>query len=99
MGPMKHFSSYDGSDMAYLDEGVGRVVVLLHGFASDHRGNWVATGVVAALVAAHRRVIAPDARGHGRSARPLEPESYDDNAMVKDVIALLDDLGVLEVDL
>ncbi|MGD0692483.1 MAG: alpha/beta fold hydrolase [Acidimicrobiales bacterium] len=96
---MEHFTSFDGSDIAYLDEGAGRVVVLLHGFASDHRGNWVATGVTAALVAAGRRVVAPDARGHGRSARPHDPASYGDDAMVKDVIALFDHLGVDQVDL
>lgn len=98
-GTVEHFTSFDGSDVAYLDEGTGRVVVLLHGFASDHRGNWVTPGVVAALVAADRRVIAPDARGHGRSARPHDPASYGDDAMVKDVTALFDDLGVDEVDL
>jgi len=96
---MEHFTAFDGSDIAYLDEGVGRVVVLLHGFASDHRGNWVTPGVVAALVAADRRVIAPDARGHGLSSRPHDPESYGDNAMVKDVMTLFDNLGVQELDL
>jgi pimeloyl-ACP methyl ester carboxylesterase len=96
---MQHFASFDGSDIAYLDEGVGPVVVLLHGFASDHEGNWVALGVVAALMTAGRRVIAPDARGHGRSARPHIPSAYGDDAMVKDVIALFDHLGVDEVDL
>jgi len=96
---VEHFTSFDGSDIAFLDEGTGRVVVLLHGFASDHRGNWVATGVIAAFVAAGRRVVAPDARGHGRSARPHDPASYGDDAMVKDVIALFDHLGVDEVDL
>jgi pimeloyl-ACP methyl ester carboxylesterase len=96
---MEHFTSFDGSDIAYLDEGAGRVVVLLHGFASDHRGNWVTPGVVAALAAAGRRVIAPDARGHGGSARPHDPAAYGDDAMVKDVIALFDHLGVDVVDL
>jgi pimeloyl-ACP methyl ester carboxylesterase len=96
---VQHFTSFDGSDIAYLEEGGGRVVVLLHGFASDHRGNWVTPGVVAALLAAGRRVIAPDARGHGRSARPHDPAAYSDDAMVRDVIALFDHLDVDVVDL
>ena len=42
-------------------------MLLVHGFASDHTGNWVRPGIVDALVATGRRVIAYDARGHGAS--------------------------------
>jgi pimeloyl-ACP methyl ester carboxylesterase len=50
--------------------------------------------VVDALVATGRRVVAPDARGHGRSDRPHEAAAYRDRAMERDVGALLDHLGV-----
>jgi pimeloyl-ACP methyl ester carboxylesterase len=96
---MKRFSSFDGTEIAYLDTGSGDVVVLLHGFASDHRGNWVAPGVVGALVESGRRVIAPDARGHGASDKPHDPAAYGDGAMIKDVGALLDHLAVDHIDL
>lgn len=91
------YDSFDGRAIAYLDTGgPGPLTVLLHGFASHHAETWVEPGTVAALVAAGRRVVAPDARGHGRSARPHEVEAYADDAMVHDARALLDHLGVTE---
>ena len=96
---MKTFVSFDGLEMAYLDEGSGPCVVLLHGFASEHRGNWVAPGVVAALVRAGYRVIAPDARGHGKSAKPHDPAAYGNDAMSTDVSALLTHLDVNAINL
>jgi pimeloyl-ACP methyl ester carboxylesterase len=96
---MKSFRSFDGLEMSYLDEGDGPLVVLLHGFASEHQGNWVAPGVVGALLDAGHRVVAPDARGHGRSAAPHDADAYSDDAMVRDVHALFDHLGSHEIDL
>jgi pimeloyl-ACP methyl ester carboxylesterase len=95
---MEHFNSFDGLDIAYLDVGEGAPVVLLHGFAADHFSNWVATSVVDDLVASGRRVVAPDARGHGQSAKPHDPEAYGNDAMAKDVQALLNHLDIDEVD-
>jgi pimeloyl-ACP methyl ester carboxylesterase len=74
-------------------------VVLHHGFAVDAHGNWGATGVVDALVAAGRRVVALDARGHGRSGAPHDPASYGEARMARDLRQLIDALGVPEVDL
>jgi pimeloyl-ACP methyl ester carboxylesterase len=91
---MKHFASFDGTGIAYLDSGDGPWVLLLHGFAADHHANWVAPGVVDALVAAGHRVLAPDARGHGASDKPYDPEAYAGDAMVRDARALLDHVGV-----
>jgi pimeloyl-ACP methyl ester carboxylesterase len=94
MGGMQHFSSFDGVPIAYLDEGSGPCALLLHGFAADHHANWVAPGVVEALVTAGHRVLAPDARGHGGSGKPHDPEAYAGDAMVRDARALLDHVGV-----
>lgn len=95
-GSLARFRSFDGRELAYLDAGPpgGPLALLLHGFASSHDETWVARGVVAALAAAGRRVVAPDARGHGRSARPHDAAAYGDHAMERDVGALLDHLGV-----
>ena len=95
---METFRSFDGLEIAYLDAGHGPAVILSHGFAADHRINWVVPGVVDALVAAGRRVVAPDARGHGRSAKPHDPEAYAGDAMGRDIQALLDHLGLTQVD-
>jgi pimeloyl-ACP methyl ester carboxylesterase len=95
---MQRFHSFDDVELAYADVGAGEPVFLLHGFAADHVSNWVATGVVDDLVAAGRRVIAPDARGHGQSSKPHDPAAYADDAMVRDVQALMDHLGTPSVD-
>jgi pimeloyl-ACP methyl ester carboxylesterase len=95
---MERFSSFDGTHIAYLDTGgAGDLVFLLHGFAADHRVNWVVPGVVKALETAGYRVIAPDARGHGQSDKPHDPASYGGDAMVHDVQALMDHLGATSV--
>ncbi len=74
-------------------------VVLHHGFAVDALVNWVYPGVVAALLRNGRRVVALDARGHGRSDAPHDPERYGEAVMARDVGALLDRLGADQADL
>jgi pimeloyl-ACP methyl ester carboxylesterase len=95
---VERFRSFDDLELAYADVGEGDPVFLLHGFAADHLSNWVATGVVDDLADAGRRVIAPDARGHGQSSKPHDPAAYADDAMVRDVQALMDHLGAQSVD-
>src|SRR6478672_13252418 len=95
---MERFASFDGTGIAYTIVGSGPDALLLHGFAADHHVNWVAPGIVDALVAAGRRVIAYDARGHGQSDKPHDPAAYENDAMVRDARSLLDHLGVESVD-
>ena len=95
---LQRFASFDGTTIAYRDEGSGRAVLLLHGFAADQHANWTQPHVVDALVEAGHRVLAPDARGHGASAKPTEPQAYADDAMVRDARALLDHLDIDAVD-
>jgi len=96
------FVSFDGTEIAYQrwgsDSGAPPVV-LHHGFAVDANVNWVLPGVVDALVAAGRRVVAPDARGHGASAKPHDPSRYGEDRMARDLGALFDLVGADEVDL
>src|ERR1700722_17086264 len=92
------FESFDGVGIAYVTAGSGPDVLLLHGFAADYPANWVAPGVVDALVGAGRRVIGFDARGHGQSDKPHDPAAYDNDAMTRDARGLLDHLGVERVD-
>ena len=96
---MATFSSFDGIDLCYEQEGLGRPVVLLHGLSVDTDVNWKAPGIWRALVDAGHRVVGFDARGHGRSEKPHEPAAYEDGAMVKDVAALLDALSLDRIDL
>ncbi len=74
--------------------GEGPAAILLHGFIVDSQINWTDPGLIRALVAENRRIIALDARGHGRSDKPHDPRSYAERAMARDVIALMDELGL-----
>jgi pimeloyl-ACP methyl ester carboxylesterase len=85
-------------EIAYLDEGEGEPIVLVHGFASNKEVNWVAPGWVATLTRAGRRAIALDNRGHGASSKLYEPADYDRAKMAEDVRALLDHLGLARAD-
>jgi pimeloyl-ACP methyl ester carboxylesterase len=99
---VKRFSSWDGIEIAYREWGEETgwaPVVLHHGFVANAEANWVATGVVDALLAAGRRVIAPDARGHGHSEKPHDPARYGEQRMAKDLAVLLDTIGTGQVDL
>jgi pimeloyl-ACP methyl ester carboxylesterase len=88
----------DGVDIAYLDEGEGEPVVLVHGFASTKEVNWVNPGWVSTVTRAGRRAIALDNRGHGASSKPYYPAAYHSAVMAEDVRALLDHLGLERAD-
>jgi pimeloyl-ACP methyl ester carboxylesterase len=70
------------------DSGEGTPVVLLHGLTATHR--YVVMGSRALERSGHR-VIAYDARGHGRS-EPAEP--YDYPALAADLERVLDERGI-----
>lgn len=94
---MQHFNS-DGIKIAYLDEGEGDPVLLIHGFASNVRTNWIGPGWVTMLKQAGRRVIALDNRGHGGSDKPYDPDYYDAALMAEDARRLLDHLEIEKAD-
>jgi pimeloyl-ACP methyl ester carboxylesterase len=85
-------------EIAYLDEGDGEPIVLVHGFASTKEVNWVQPGWVTTLTRAGRRVIALDSRGHGASSKLYDPAAYHSTTMAEDVRALLDHLKVERAD-
>jgi pimeloyl-ACP methyl ester carboxylesterase len=88
------FFHHDGFDLAFIDQGDGEPVLLIHGFGSSHSVNWVTPGWVKTLTEAGYRVIAFDNRGHGASSKSYEPEDYRARKMAGDAAALLDHLGV-----
>src|SRR6266480_602482 len=89
---------HDGVEIAFLDEGQGEPIVLVHGFASNVQVNWVYPGWVATLTKAGRRVIALDNRGHGASTKLYDPAAYHSARMADDVRALLDHLELGRAD-
>lgn len=82
----------DGFALAYVREGDGDPVILLHGWPGDH-GDWQD---VIGLLSDHAEVIAPDLRGFGMSDKhPAEPaRAYSAQAQAASVLALIDELGV-----
>ena len=94
---MDSFSGKDGR-IAYIAEGEGEPVLLIHGFASNARTNWRDTGWMRFLAGHGFRAIALDNRGHGASDKFYDPESYTGPAMAEDALRLLDHLEIAKAD-
>jgi pimeloyl-ACP methyl ester carboxylesterase len=100
---MIQFFESDGLRLAYIDVAPqgrdrGEPILLIHGFASNHRINWVNPRWVETLIHDGRRVIAFDNRGHGQSDKPTDPAAYHSAGMAADAARLLDHLGIERAD-
>jgi len=95
---MKTFDS-DGVNIAYLDEGEGSPVLLIHGFASNVTFNWLNTNWFDTLKRGGLRVIAMDNRGHGASEKLYDIADYGAALMAEDARRLLDHLGIASADI
>lgn len=93
------FDSFDGARIAYREMGAGRPVVLIHGYFSNAQTNWIRYGHAAAVAERGFRVIMPDLRGHGDSARPHDAASYPPDVLMRDGFALIEHLGLSDYDL
>ncbi|WP_156678804.1 alpha/beta fold hydrolase [Sphingomonas profundi] len=94
--PVHRFAARDGTDLAYRVAGPdgGRPLVLIHGYFSNAFTNWIRYGHAALLAAAGHRVIMPDLRGHGDSARPHDAAAYPPDVLADDGAALVAHLGL-----
>ena len=81
-----------GVQIHYHVEGDGPPLVVQHGLTGSLK-NWYVYGFVETFKK-HYRLILVDARGHGRSSKPHDPEAYDLKLRVSDILAVMDDLGV-----
>jgi pimeloyl-ACP methyl ester carboxylesterase len=82
-----------GVRIYYEVEGEGSPLVLVHGF-SDTLEGWREYGYAEELEKEHRLVLI-DARGHGASDKPHDPEAAAGlEQRPADVVAVLDDLGI-----
>ena len=93
------FAAPDGIELAWHEQGEGRPVLLLHGLFSDADTNWIRFGHAAEIARRGFRVIMPDLRGHGASARPHEASAYPPDILASDGLALIEHLGLDDYDL
>jgi pimeloyl-ACP methyl ester carboxylesterase len=96
--PARRFPARDGTQLAYREIGEGRPLVLLHGFTGSGL-QWVNHGHAETIASHGHRVILPDLRGHGDSARPHDPEAFPPDVLAGDTLALIDYLGLDDYDL
>ena len=80
-----------GVKIRYVDSGKGEPIVLLHGGTSNLE-SWIVRGVLPNLEKDFR-VIAFDARGHGKSDKPRDPSAYG-RQQALDIVRLLDTLRI-----
>ena len=79
----------NGLSFAYLSEGSGPLVLLLHGFP-DTAYTW--DRAMPALAAAGYRAVAPFMRGYHPTEIPADG-CYDIDTLARDAVALIDALG------
>jgi pimeloyl-ACP methyl ester carboxylesterase len=91
--------SFDGTELAVHRLGEGRPVLLLHGLFSSAEMNWIRFGHAATLAEAGFEAIMPDLRSHGLSAAPHDPAAYPPDVLVRDVMAVVEALGLEDFDL
>lgn len=96
---MEHIQSFDGTPLALHRLGSGRPVVLLHGLFSSAQMNWMNWGQAQLLADPGFECLMPDLRAHGESGKPHDPAAYPPDVLARDVIALVDALGLTEFDL
>jgi pimeloyl-ACP methyl ester carboxylesterase len=96
---LHHWSASDGVELAFHETGEGRAVILLHGLFSSAEMNWIRFGHAERIASESFRVIMPDLRAHGQSAKPHDPGSYPPGILARDVRELVDHLGLDAFDL
>ena len=89
----------DDVDIAYEIYGEGDPVLLVHGFASNSRVNWIETGWIDTITRDGRMAIAMDNRGHGQSGKLYDPAAYGAPTMAEDAKRLLDHLAIPRADI
>lgn len=87
----KSFTTSDELKMAYIDEGKGDAVLLLHGVPTS---SWLYRKLIDSLVSHGKRVIIPDLIGFGQSDKPKKVTDYNYDLQAKRVMELANNLGL-----
>jgi pimeloyl-ACP methyl ester carboxylesterase len=91
------FEGRDGAELACREIGSGRPLILLHGFMGSGI-RMLEYGQADAIAEQGYRIILPDFRGHGDSAKPQDPAAYPADVLTDDVLALVEHLGLGDGD-
>jgi pimeloyl-ACP methyl ester carboxylesterase len=94
-----YWTASDGVELAYYEMGEGRPAILLHGLFSDANTNWIRFGHSRRIAEAGFRVIMPDLRSHGLSAKPHDPGLYPKGVLARDLEELVAHLRLAQFDL
>jgi len=86
------FTGRDGMELACRETGSGRPLILLHGFMGTG-SHMLEYGHADAFAEQGHRVVLPDLRGHGDSAKPHDPGAYPPDVLADDGLALVEHLG------
>lgn len=89
----------DGLELAWHEVGEGRPAILVHGLFSDAKMNWINFGHADQIASQGFRVIMPDLRAHGLSAKAHEPANYRKGVLAQDLRELVGHLGLNGFDL
>lgn len=92
-----YFTSFDGIRIYYEVKGLGKPVVLVHGFIVDSE-SWKKTMLYDDLLKNGYKVITLDLRGNGKSDKPHDAKAYLNDAEAKDIKALIRSLGIEHYD-
>ncbi|HEX2804459.1 MAG TPA: alpha/beta fold hydrolase [Sphingomicrobium sp.] len=96
---LHRWTASDGVELAFHEVGDGRAVILLHGLFSSAEMNWIKFGHAERIASEDFRVIMPDLRAHGESAKPHDAGSYPPGILARDVSELVQHLGLDSFDL
>ena len=89
--PLCYFRAADGARLAYRELGQG-LLIRIHGYMGSSM-SMIDGGLAGGMAGRGYRVILPDLRGHGASARPHEPAAYPPDVLADDGLALIGHLG------
>src|ERR1043165_3979565 len=86
---IERFIEVNGIKLHYVEEGAGKLVVLLHGFPEF----WYGWRNQIPVLSKQYRVVAPDMRGYNLSDKPGKVSDYKIDVLAKDVAELIKALG------
>jgi pimeloyl-ACP methyl ester carboxylesterase len=88
----ENYISVNNITLHYIEEGEGKLVILLHGFPDF----WYGWRKQIPVLSKKYRVVAPDMRGFNLSDKPRHPSDYRIDILVSDIAELIKKLGAKE---